>query len=149
MDHNERNAASRSRLRILVASASEEELRRSVDSEWTVAATLAHLAFWDRFVHARWRAVLDGADIETAVAPPGGIDWTNAAGLPQWRAIFPRAAADDAIHAAAELDDLTSRLPAWAVERVTDLDRLGWLDRTRHRGQHLDLIAAAIDRGSV
>ena len=44
----ERNEASRARLRALLDRLSDEDLGRKV-GDWTVAMSLAHLAFWDHF----------------------------------------------------------------------------------------------------
>ena len=46
----ERNRASTNRMRTLVARLSDQELQHPVGEHWTVAITLAHLAFWDRRV---------------------------------------------------------------------------------------------------
>ena len=42
------NTHERQRLRTLVARLSEDDLTRPLPNGWTVAITLAHLAFWDR-----------------------------------------------------------------------------------------------------
>lgn len=146
MDHDASNAASRERLRRLIASATDDDLRRTVDEGWTAAGTLAHIAFWDRVTHARWKAILGGQRIENTIFPSDGIHWTNEAGLPQWNALPPRAAAEDALHAAEELDGLINGLPAWAIEHAKAQGRPGMLDRDRHRGQHLERIAEGLGR---
>ena len=46
----ERNRASTSRIRDLAARLTDEQLQHPVGEHWTVAITLAHLAFWDRWV---------------------------------------------------------------------------------------------------
>jgi hypothetical protein len=42
------NAHKRQRLRALVARLRDDDLTRPLPNGWTVAITLAHLAFWDR-----------------------------------------------------------------------------------------------------
>ena len=42
------NARERQRLQTLIASLNDEDLKRPLPNGWTVAITLAHLAFWDR-----------------------------------------------------------------------------------------------------
>jgi len=42
------NTHERQRLRTLVARVSDDDLTRPLPNGWTVAITLAHLAFWDR-----------------------------------------------------------------------------------------------------
>jgi len=70
----ERNEASRARLRALLDRLTDEDLRRKV-GDWTVAMSLAHLAFWDRFSHLRWiETVASGREVPVAgiaVRAPG------------------------------------------------------------------------------
>lgn len=143
MGYNESNAATRGRLRDLVTRLTDDDLRRTVTDGWTVAATFAHIAFWDRITHARWRAILAGLPLESSSFPPGSTDWTNEAAAPQWNALPPRTAAEDALRAAEELDAAIARLTAPAIEEGMNA-RPGMLDRTRHRGQHLDRIEDAV-----
>ena len=42
------NSAQRARLRALVDRLTDAELARPLDAGWTVAAVLAHVAFWDQ-----------------------------------------------------------------------------------------------------
>ena len=54
----EQNAESRQRLIALTQRLSNEDLARSTDYGWTVAALLAHLAFWDQrmlMILHRWQ----------------------------------------------------------------------------------------------
>jgi uncharacterized damage-inducible protein DinB len=54
----EDNAASRRRLEALVTRLSDDDLSRTTSYGWTVAALLAHLAFWDQRVLVllrRWK----------------------------------------------------------------------------------------------
>ena len=51
----EENSASRRRLQTLVGRLSDEDLTRSTPDGWTVAALLAHLAWWDQRVLVRLR----------------------------------------------------------------------------------------------
>src|SRR5688500_18264124 len=92
--------ASRERLRQFVAETSDAELTRPIDGGWTGAALLAHTAFWDR--RAAWlvRRCLQG----TCTPSPVELDAVNESALPQWRLIPPRAAAQEALDAATEID---------------------------------------------
>ncbi|MGH2378553.1 MAG: hypothetical protein ACRDGT_08750 [Candidatus Limnocylindria bacterium] len=128
-------------MRRIAERASDDDLGRPIDEGWTVATSFAHIAFWDRITSARWKAILAGESLQDTLRfPPGAIDWTNEAASPQWSALPRRAAAEDALRAAEELDHLIERLPAWAIEQAKAHDRPGMFDRTRHRGQHLDRI---------
>lgn len=139
-----RNDASRERLGALAGRLSDADLRRVVGGGWTVAALLAHLAFWDRYVLARW----EDADRTGQSVPPiiGDIhlDLTNAAALPQWRALDPRFAARDALDAAAAVDDRIRRLTPEQVAAVESSGRPALVDRSVHRSPHLDEIDHAL-----
>ncbi len=55
----QRNEASLTRLAELAARLTSAELTlRAGDGAWTVGQVLGHMAFWDRFLAARWRAAL-------------------------------------------------------------------------------------------
>src|ERR671931_1763686 len=97
---NERNRASLDRLRTVAALLSEEELLRPIDPPWTPAALFAHIAFWDRFAHARWLQAMN-----TGSGVPGPIDddpleLVNQAGLPAWTSTPSRIAIEECLAAA-------------------------------------------------
>lgn len=133
-------------MRRIVGSATDEDLGRIVGDGWTVAAALAHIAFWDRVTQVRWKVVLAGRSIDSMTFPDGAIDWTNEAASPQWNALPPRVAAEDALRAAEELDRQIASLPASAIEHAKAHARAGMFDRTGHRGQHLDRIEEILGR---
>src|SRR6185437_9369957 len=92
-----RNDAARARLGAVAATLSDADLERPLSDGWTVAIALAHLAHWDR-------GVLEALEGWERGSPPvfdGDADTINAAGLVRWRAMSPRAAAQEAIAAAA------------------------------------------------
>lgn len=138
------NGASRERLRSIVRGLDDKQASRTLPSGWTVAATLAHLAFWDRFGLARWERFLSSG------ARPQGLgeasDLINAAGLPLWRALRPHDAIREALDAADAVDQLIAKLPR---EVADDMQRSGWermLDRSPHRNEHLDDIEASLQQ---
>ncbi len=136
--YRQRNAHDRDRLRHIAVTADDDMLRRRIDADWTVAAALAHLAFWDRWVTARW----DQYDRDGAIQdlPDGILDLANAAGLPEWLALPPRTAADLALEAAEAVDRRIEGLAAEAVAHALATDRPAMADRSLHRGPHLDQI---------
>jgi hypothetical protein len=146
-EYLERNAVGLARLRALVGRLSEDELARPVEGDWTVAALLAHLAFWDRFVLARWRAAQEGHSPPAGLAD-GLVDLINAAGLEEWQAIPPHAAARQALAAAEASERLIAGLPEDVAGPVVASGRMSLLDRTLHWSGHLDQIEAAVFRGS-
>ena len=147
--HIERNRSSAERLRRLVDRLDGEHADRPVEGAWTIAALLAHIAFWDRFVLARWEdATRAGLD-----APPGlddGLqDLLNAAALRDWLALPAHEAGRLAVTAAEEIDRAIAALDARRVETVLANGPIRLLDRSFHRDEHLDTIEPLVaDRRS-
>ena len=140
---DERNRSTTERLRALAGRLSDDDLAHPLDPPWTASALLAHIAFWDRFVMARWdRALASGSRAPDRMddAPQ---DLINDAALPGWIAIPPRAAVDECLAAAEEIDRFIDSLdPDIVVELVRDRrERL--VDRSLHRGEHLEALESA------
>src|SRR2546422_10004815 len=99
------NTAQRDRLSEFVERASDKELEAPMPAGWTVAAVLAHLAFWDQrivvLVDAWQRA---GATQVPSTVADHDVDWINDAGKPMLLALSPRAAARLAVAAAEAAD---------------------------------------------
>lgn len=134
----ERNRASTARIRALAERLSDEELLHPVGEHWTVAITLAHLAFWDRRALHALDATAKAGEL---VAPDIDIV-VNDYSLPLWAAIPPRAAADIAIEAAEALDARLESYPPALLEIVNDFYPR-WVIRAAHRNEHLDEVDAA------
>jgi hypothetical protein len=140
---DERNQATRDRLRAVGARLSDAELARSIDPPWTAAGLMAHVAFWDRFVHARWQlAAATGTGTPQPLDDPL-LDLINDASLEQWNAIPPRTAVDECLTAAEELDRFVASLGAGVVDELVRDGRERLVDRSLHRGEHLETIEAA------
>src|SRR5574339_882361 len=94
------NTESRQRLEALVNRLSDEDLARSTDYGWTVAALLAHLAFWDHRMSVilhRWQEQgLDESPIDSTAV--------NDALKVICQALAPRTAAELAVSAAQIVD---------------------------------------------
>src|SRR5215211_3606862 len=134
----ERNRASTTRIRTLVASLSDAEMQHPVGEHWTVAIALAHIAFWDR----RVRYVLDMTERDRKLFIPEIDIFVNDLSLPLWAAIPPREAARIAIETAEALDRrLEAFPPALLAELLAYNNR--WIERALHRGEHLDEVDAA------
>lgn len=136
----EENRAELERMRAFVERASDDDLRTPMPDGWTVAAVLAHLAFWDQ----RVLVLQDMAD--RGVATPGyrdeDVDWINDTAKRFLLALEPRAAARLAVQVAEECDrrvaDLSDERRADAEARLFNLKR--WEDRR----EHLDEIEQAL-----
>lgn len=140
-DHNARNRAARERLEALIARLGERDV--VLEDGWTAAALLGHLAFWDRIAAARLEKYL--RDRETpAFASDTITDYTNAAGLRQWKDTPVRVVAAQARDAATAVDHVIETLPSDALAALKALGRPFLLDRSGHRAEHLDPIERAL-----
>jgi DinB family protein len=140
-DNNDR---SRQRLATVVARLTEADLAKVIDGEWTVAAELGHPAFWDRVRAATWtEALAAGRDGPTDL-PPGVSDLVNEVGIRDWTRIPGRLAAQGALEDAERIDALIAGLAPEKIAAMIASDRRTLVDRSRHRGEHLDTIEGAI-----
>ena len=83
------NAQQRDRLRLLVERLTDAELSLPMESGWSIAVALAHLAYWDQrslMLMRKWQR--EGVELS-----PIDIDVTNDSLLPLLLAIPPRTAA--------------------------------------------------------
>ncbi len=135
--YSEQNAESRQRLESLMRGLSDADLARSTDYGWTVAALLAHLAFWDHrmsVILKRW--MTDGFD-------PSPIDSAavNDALRVICHALEPHTAAELALSAAekidAELETLTPELVKQIEEHAEGTSTQFRMNRSLHRESHL------------
>jgi hypothetical protein len=141
LDHTfiERNRASTQRIRALAARLSDEQLLHPVGEHWTVAITLAHLAFWD----LRTLDLLDRTEREGKLSAPEIDVSVNDFALPLWKSIPPRQAALIAVESAEALDKRLENFPFLLLEEI-HAARERWVERCLHRNEHLDEIDAAL-----
>ena len=132
----EENAKERERLRSLIERLSDEQLGTSMENGWTIAAALAHIAFWDQrslTLMKRWKV--------TEVAPsPIDIDLTNDSLLPLWLALPTRSAAKLAVSSAEAIDRELEEAPPELISEIEKLGERLRLYRSIHRKMHLDEI---------
>ncbi len=127
------NTHSRERLMALIDQLSDDDWNRSLGEGWTIAAVLAHLAFWDYRVLIlikKW----ESAEISDSPIDP---DVVNDAIQPLCRALPPRAAANLAIEAAQAVD---YRLETLETEMYSQIINAGTpinFRRSDHREEHL------------
>ncbi len=141
------NQAQLARLRALVDRLSDRELAGPMPEGWTVAAVLAHLAFWDHrivLLFDRWGP--DGRGPRPPSIDEASVDWVNDAGKPLCLALPPRVAARLAIDAAVAADqrvaDASDALLAANTAAGTPISLL----RAAHRREHLDEIEEVLRR---
>ncbi len=140
------NDESRRRLAALVQVLSDQDLALCTSYGWTVAALLAHLAFWDQRMVAilqRWKET--GFD-------PSPIDSTavNESLKPLCHALSPRAAIElcliCAAAADAELAALTPDLVKQIEEHIESTSTQFRMNRSLHRDGHLKDIEALLQQ---
>jgi hypothetical protein len=139
----ERNARELERMRTLVARLSDDDLEHAVNEDWTVAAVLGHMAFWDGRQNALAGKLERGVPFSSSDDEPEDVDWINDAARPLIHAIAPREAGDLAVRIAQETDARVAALPPermWPQDPESPLNPL----RASHRGEHLDEIEAAL-----
>jgi hypothetical protein len=135
--HDSETDAERERLRALVARLSDADLARSMPGGWTVAAVLAHAAYWDA------RAIYWLDKWAGGVAPSAyvheNVEAVNDAAKPLCLALPPRIAADLALRLADEAD---GKVRALSDEMLVKIRATGDppfnLSRAIHRKEHLD-----------
>ncbi len=134
------NARERERLIALVEHLTDKELRLPLEAGWTIAAALAHLAFWDQWSLVRLRRWKQSG----VVASPVDIDAVNDTFLPFSLALEPRVVAKIAASSAEAID---RELEEISDELIRDIESLGdrfRLYRAIHRKMHLDEIEAVL-----
>jgi len=133
------NARQRERLVALAARLTDEDLLTPLGGGWTIAAGLAHLAFWDQrclILTLRWKP--DGpAHIEDA-----DYDTTNDALLPLCLALAPRAAANLAVSSAEAVDRAMEAASDACIAALEEYGATYRMYRSEHRKSHLDEIEA-------
>ncbi|MBI3105986.1 MAG: DinB family protein [Candidatus Rokubacteria bacterium] len=143
--HDVPNAMERKRLLSLVARLSDEELSRPVSAGWTIAGTLAHLAFWDQRIVVlveRWRR--EGPAAVPAPLDHANVDWINDAAKPMLLSLPPRRAAELAVVIAEAADRTVEILPGDLLARNVAAGSPVNLLRAEHRREHLDEIERAL-----
>jgi hypothetical protein len=142
-DIDERNRAALDRLRAAGGRLSDDELLRPIDPPWTGAALFAHMAFWDRFVHVRWLHAIEAGDGAPSAIADSPLELVNQAALREWTVIPPRIAVEDCLTAAEAIDRFIMSLETDAITEAVRAGRERLVDRSLHRGDHLETIERA------
>lgn len=141
--HETETDAERARLRALIARLSDAELARPMPDGWTVAAVLAHAAYWDaRAIYwmDKW-----GPDGEPTTYQDEDTDAANEAAKPLCLALRPRDAAELALRMADEADGRVRGLNDAMLAKIRAKGSPPFnLSRAIHRKEHLDEIERAL-----
>jgi hypothetical protein len=139
------NDRERRRLEALVDKLDDAALGRAMPAGWTVAAVLAHLAFWDQRIVLLSEQLRRGASVPPADA--GSVGWINDAAKPAQLALPPRRAATLAVEAARVADQAVAALSDELLAKNAAAGSPINLVRAEHRREHLDEIERALARG--
>lgn len=132
----EENTVSRRRLETLVRRLSDADFTRSNPYGWTVAALLAHLAFWDQralVLLRRWKE--KGVD-----ESPVDADAMNDALKPLCLALDPRTAVELCLSSAEAVDAELETITLDLVEQIQASPTHFRFNRALHRNDHLNEI---------
>lgn len=138
--HISRNEADRQRLRDLVARLTADDVERSLGDDWTVKAALAHMAFWDRYA----LVLIDQWEEHGFREPAFDSGHVNPAALRDWLALAPEYVLREVISAADAVDRRIAQLNPELAAAVVAGGRQRVIDRSVHRGEHLDQVERAI-----
>jgi len=130
-------------MRALVARLSDADLARSMPDGWTVAAVLAHMAFWDRraaVMVERWQREGRAPGPDDGAAEPYTV---NEAAKPQWLALAPRAAANEALAAAEAANHALDNVSPELLRQIVEASPIA-TSRAYHRLEHLEQIEHAL-----
>jgi Mycothiol maleylpyruvate isomerase N-terminal domain len=139
------NDRERRRLEALVGKLDDAALRRAMPAGWTVAAVLAHLAFWDQRIVLLSEQLRRGGSVPPAEA--GNVDWINDAAKPTQLALAPRRAATLAVETARAADQAVAALSDDLLAKNAAAGSPINLLRAEHRREHLNEIEHALARG--
>jgi len=139
------NDRERRRLEALVGKLDDPALSRAMPAGWTVAAVLAHLAFWDQRIVLLTEQLRRGASVPPEEA--GNVDWINDAAKPTQLALAPRRAATLAAETARAADQAVATLSDDLLAKNAAAGSPINLLRAEHRREHLDEIEHVLGRG--
>ena len=139
------NEAARRRLNEFCSHLTDQDLAKPVSDGWTVAAVLAHLAFWDQraaILLWRWR--------ENGVEPsPIDTDVVNDTVKVFCLALNPHTAMELCLSCAELLDGELQRTEPELLQQIEAKGTPLHLDRGKHRTEHLNELARTVAASSL
>lgn len=134
------NQLARKRLFDLTAQLTDETLAKKMPNGWSVAGTLAHLAFWDFYC----QALLAEWEKSGFSATRANVDATNAAAYALSRAIPAQAVVKMVCDAAVATDRKVEEVAPELAEAIIAGGQGNYLSRFVHRNHHLNKIASEL-----
>jgi hypothetical protein len=124
---------------------SNADLMHPIDPPWTPAALFAHMAFWDRFAHARWIHAREAGNLEPIGIDEDPLELINSAELGHWLTVPADLAVREFLEAAESINRVIASLEDDVLQRMI-ATRPRLVDRSLHRGEHLGTMESA-ERG--
>jgi hypothetical protein len=134
------NSAAHEQLARLVIRLTDEELSRPIEAGWTVAAALAHLAFWD----ARAVLLIEKWKGEGISPSPADTDIINDSAKILCLAIPPRAAAELAVRKSLVINRVIDNLAPEMIDGIQTIGTVVHLNRSEHKRIHMEEIERAV-----
>jgi len=131
------NAAERERLVRLTSQLTKADLARELDDGWTIAAQLAHLAFWDQYALSLVEGWERNGFVKVTLV---SVDALNEAAHLLSDAIPPPAAIQLAQAAAEAMDRKLETITPELAAAIEAGGHIRVLRRALHRREHLDEI---------
>ena len=132
----EDNTTSRRRLKAIIDRLTIEDLTRIAPSGWTVAALLAHIAFWDQRIVVLLRRWKESSVDES----PVDADAMNDALKPLCLALDPQKAVEICLSSAEAADNELESLSPELYQQIQASPTHFRFNRSLHRTNHLDEI---------
>jgi hypothetical protein len=139
------NDAARRDLAQLVSELDGNSYSYSVNTTWTIATTLSHLAFWDQrvlFLLKHWRS---GAQIETPRLDSASVNSINEAINLIALQVSGPAAGRLAVESAAAVDAFVAGLDDRLVSRIEEAGFGRYLRRSLHRNEHIHKVREVLN----
>lgn len=135
------NDASRAALRELLGKLSGTQYATSLEGDWTVGSTLAHVALFDH----RALLILERWEREGVAPSPNDVDIINAAVLPFLLVVPPADVASKVTEFADALDAKLAGLPDTVLDQFETTGGKPFnLSRAKHRNEHIEQITRAL-----
>jgi hypothetical protein len=134
------NQLARKRLFDLTAQLTDETLAKTMPNGWSVAGTLAHLAFWDFYC----QELLAGWEKSGFSAIRTNVDATNAAAYALSCAIPAQAVVKMVRDAAVATDQKVEEVAPELAAAIIAGGQGNYLSRFVHRNHHLNKIASEL-----
>ena len=139
------NDASRAELKELADRLDAGSVTCSIDSTWTVATSLCHLAFWDQRAFFQLKQWQKSGSVEAVRLDSQTVDSINEAVNMIALQVPGPAAIAFALNSADSVDAFVATIGEELADRITAAGFERYLRRSLHRREHIRKIRTALD----